>query len=381
MARRGGTRLEAVAQPALALDEPTMRRLGCWVVDALVDRIVGFEGGPAWVGGTRAEMEALLREPAPEEGRPVDEVLERAARIMGVAASWIRRVRSDAAYRMDVGALREATAADRAAGLVPLCVCASAGATNTGAVDPLPELAELCAAERVWFHVDAAYGGFAVLTEEGAALLRGIERADSVALDPHKWLFQPYEVGCVLVRDAAKLAGAFRLMPEYLQDVDLGLEHVNFADRGLQLTRSFRALKIWLSVQVFGVGAFRDAIARAMELARRAEAYIRDAERLELLSPASLGVVCYRFKEPGAALGEEALERLNARIQAEIIESGYAMISSTRLRGRYALRLCIVNYRSRWEDVEGVLQRVQEVGARLVRESRFTPRTPPAGRP
>ncbi|MBI4540760.1 MAG: aminotransferase class I/II-fold pyridoxal phosphate-dependent enzyme [Gemmatimonadetes bacterium] len=475
----GGQRTEV--RPSLELEPEEMRRLGYRVVDVLVERIARLHGEPAWVGGTRRELERLFREPPPEEGRSADEVLEwavrdalpragrvdhprffafipscptwpsiladflaagynvfqgtwlesagasqvelvvldwfggwlgygegagglltsggsaanlmalvaaresrgnpegavvylsdqghssleRAARIAGIPPARTRKIATDGAYRMDPGALADAVARDRAAGLVPLCVCASAGATNTGAVDPLPELAELCELEGVWFHVDGAYGGFAVLTEEGARLLRGIERADSVALDPHKWLFQPYEVGCLLVRDTGALARAFRIMPEYLQDVELGGEHVNFADRGLQLTRAFRALKIWLSVQIFGLAAFRDAIAEGMDLARRAEVYIRRATCLELLSAASLGVVCYRYNDPGARLAEGALEQLNEGIQDEIVRSGYAMISSTRLRGRYSLRLCVLNFRSTWSDVEGVLARVQEVGRRL----------------
>ena len=191
-----------------------------------------------------------------------------------------------------------------------------------------------------------------------------------MVLDPHKWLFQPYETGCLMVRDPAVLRAAFRIMPEYMQDTDMSWEHVNFADRGLQLSRSFRALRVWMSVQMLGVEEFRVVIGRALALARRAEAYIRRRARLQLLSPASLGVVCYRFRPPG--MDESLLDELNREIQNEIVESGFAMVSSTRLRGDYSLRLCILNYRSTWEDVRATLERVEEIGLRRMKAAACT---------
>ncbi|MEE8148420.1 MAG: pyridoxal-dependent decarboxylase, partial [Longimicrobiales bacterium] len=272
---------------------------------------------------------------------------------------------TDEGLAMDPSALERALLEDRGAGRAPFLVCATAGATNTGTVDPLVELADLCRREGLWYHVDGAYGGFAVLTERGKVALEGIGLADSVTLDPHKWLYQPYEVGCLLVRIPGALETAFSVHPEYLQDTEWGSEHVNFADRGLQLTRRFRALTVWMSVQTHGLAAFRGAIDQALDLAQRAEAYIREAADLELLSPAALGVVCYRFRPQDHDLDDDALEALNAAVQGEIVETGYAMISSTRLRGAYSLRLCILNYESTWADVEGTLLRVREVGAEL----------------
>ena len=288
--------------------------------------------------------------------------VHRAARICGFRAHNMRHVPTDERYRLDVEALARMVRRDRREGRTPFMVSANAGATNTGAIDPLDAIADLCEREGLWFHVDAAYGGFAVLDEGARRSLKGIERADSVVLDPHKWLFQPYETGCLMVRDPAVLRDAFRIMPEYLQDTDMSLEHVNFADRGLQLSRSFRALRVWMSVQMLGVEEFRVVIGRALELARRAETYIRQSTRLELLSPASLGVVCYRFRPSG--VDRSTLDALNREIQEEIVESGFAMVSSTRLQGDYALRLCILNYRSTWEDVRATLQRVEQIGQR-----------------
>ncbi len=291
--------------------------------------------------------------------------LERAARIAGIPSERIRKVPTDAAFRMDVEALGRAIVEDRERGLRPVCVCANGGATNTGAVDPLDPLGALARRENAWLHVDAAYGGFAILTPEGKELFGGMEAADSVTLDPHKWLFQPYETGCLMVRDTRPLEEAFHIMPEYLQDIDLGREQVNFADRGLQLTRGFRALKIWMSIQALGLGAFRDAIRHGMELARRAEAYIQESPLLETLGPASLGIVCFRFRSPNGDGNAEVLEALNLAIQEEIVASGRAMMSSTRLRGVFSLRLAILNYRSTWVDVRETLGAVEEVGSRI----------------
>jgi glutamate/tyrosine decarboxylase-like PLP-dependent enzyme len=190
--------------------------------------------------------------------------------------------------------------------------------------------------------------------------------ADSVTLDPHKWLFQPYETGCLMVRDTRLLEEAFRIFPEYLQDVNLGKEHVNFADRGLQLTRGFRALKIWMSVQALGLRAFREGIQSGMDLARAAEEYIQSSSVLEMLGPASLGIVCFRFNPPEANLDEERLEALNIGIQEEIVSTDLAMTSSTRLKGTYSLRLAILNYRSSWDDVRTTLQGIEEMGRKCL---------------
>ncbi len=331
-------------------------------------------GGVFTSGGSAANLDALVTARAirGHPPRPVlygsDQVhssLGRAARIAGFGADAMRSIATDDQYRMDVEALRRAIRRDRQSGLSPLFVAANGGATNTGAVDPLRELGELCSQESVWLHVDGAYGGFAVLTEEGRTALDGIELADSVTLDPHKWLFQSYEIGCLLVRDAADLDAAFRTSSEYLQDARMGADYVNFGERGLQLSRSFRALKVWMSIKTFGVAAFRDAIRRSMDLAREAERYVTEARELELLTPQQLGVVCYRYNPAGRELGNQGLDELNAEIQERIVSSGYAMISSTRLRGVYSLRLCVMNYRSAWGDVVGTLRRVEELGRAL----------------
>jgi aromatic-L-amino-acid/L-tryptophan decarboxylase len=279
--------------------------------------------------------------------------IARAARVLGFRPNQVRVLPVDDGHRMRPGALAAAMSADLRGGRRPLFVAASAGSTSTGAVDPLPELAAICRDRGVWFHVDAAYGGFAALTERGRRWLAGMELADSVTLDPHKWLYQPFECGCLLVRSGGRLRQAFRIQPDYLEDLQAGELEVNFSDLGLQLSRMSRALKLWLSLRYFGVGAFRAAIDRSIDLAQAAEARIRASDRLELLTPARLGVVCFRRRFDGA--DEDRLELLNRRLAEGLAASGEALISSTRLRGRFALRMCVLNHTSGPADVERTL--------------------------
>jgi len=327
-------------------------------------------------GGSAASLDAFVaaREAAGAPERATvymsdqsHSALVRAATIVGIRPERVRQIVSDPFFRIDMGALARAVEEDRSAGFAPIAVCANAGATNTGAVDPLNEMADFCDAEGLWLHVDAAYGGFAILTEKGRPMLAGLERADSIAMDAHKWLFQPFEAGCLMVKEVERLEAAFAVRPEYLQDTLWGSEHPNFSDRGLQLTRQFRALKVWMSIQTFGLAAFRRAVAKGMELAERAEEYVRASALLEIANPASLGVVCFRYHPRGVALDAGRLEELNRAIQARVIDTGTAMISSTRLRGTYSLRFCILNHRTTWRDVEETLQAIERFGAELDR--------------
>jgi len=269
----------------------------------------------------------------------------RAARILGFRPEQVRVLPSDDAFRLAPETLLSAMEADTAQGLTPFCVAAQGGATNTGAVDPLADLSAICRERSAWLHVDAAYGGFAVLADR--SLLPGLERADSVALDPHKWLYQPFECGCLLVRDGRALRTAFEIVPDYLRDARAGEEEVNFSDLGLQLTRSARALKLWVSLRYFGIEAFRSAIKHSLELAALAARRIEESDALELAAPPSLGVVCFRRRD----VGEDG----NAGLATALERSGTGLVSSTRLHGRFALRLCVLNHQSTAEDVERVL--------------------------
>ena len=280
--------------------------------------------------------------------------LARAARILGFRPRQVRVLPVDGDLRMRVDVLDAAIAADLDAGLRPLAVLAVAGTTNTGAVDPLPDISQVCRRRGLWMHVDAAYGGFAAITPRGKAQLIGIELADSVTLDPHKWLYQPIECGALLVREGHLLREAFEIHPDYLQDSKAADATVNFADYGLQLTRTSRALKIWLSLHYFGLNAFAAAVEQTMVLAERAQRFIESSEGLELLAPATLGIVCFRRHPPGWE--ENELENLNSTLASMLADSGEGLVSSTRLFGRYALRACILNHSTTWSDVEGVLR-------------------------
>ncbi len=284
----------------------------------------------------------------------------RAGWIAGIARANVRSVPVDDELRLRADALADAIARDREAGLIPCAVVASAGTTNTGAIDPMHAIADVCARENVWMHVDAAYGGFAAMTERGATLLDGLGRADSVALDPHKWLFVPFECGCVLVREPRKLWETFHVYPDYLQDVAPADQAINFADYGEQLTRYSRALKVWLSVSYFGAGSIRSAIDGGIDLAAYAELLVRRQRNLEVLSPAQLGICCFRAHPPETD-DPATLDALNERINSAVNASGKYFISSTRVRGAFSLRVCVLGFRTTREDVEGLVEMIAKL--------------------
>jgi aromatic-L-amino-acid/L-tryptophan decarboxylase len=283
--------------------------------------------------------------------------VEKDAKVLGMVGDQIRALPSDGRFRLPVDAVRLAIAEDRTAGRRPFCVVGNAGATNTGAVDPLDELAELCEAERLWLHVDGAYGAPAVLTDRGKKLLKGMGRADSLAIDPHKWLFQPIEIGCVLLRDAALLPATFAVHPEYLRDVDRRKEEVNFRDYGIQLTRSFRALKLWMSFKVFGVEAFRDAIQWGIHLAEVAEAEIRALPGWEIVTPAQLAIVTFRLAPDGQTT--QQVDEANQELIDATIADGFALLTSTEIHGRNVLRLCTINPRTTEDDIRQTIDRLR----------------------
>ena len=317
-------------------------------------------------GGSAANLTALAcareaRLGAMDEGAVIymsDQThssLARAARALGFRPDQVRVIPTDERARIRPEALLSAVRVDEKAGRLPLSVVANAGTTAVGAVDPFSELAEICHEHGAWLHVDGAYGAFACLTERGRRALAGIELADSITLDPHKWLYQPVELGALLVRDGAALRRGFQISPDYLDDVETTEEEVNFSDRGLQLTRACRALKLWISLQAFGVGAFRAAIDTCLDLALHAQRRIEESDELELMSPASLGVVAFR-RHPEGVEDEAALEQVNASIAERIERGGEVFLSTGRVRGRYALRLCILNHSTSQAEVDRALE-------------------------
>jgi aromatic-L-amino-acid decarboxylase len=274
---------------------------------------------------------------------------ERALRVLGFAPAQARKLPSDESFRLPIKALAAGVASDRAQGRRPFCVIANAGTTNTGAIDPLPELAHFCREEGLWLHVDGAYGAAAVISDEGRRLLEGLGEADSLALDPHKWLFQPFEIGCVLLRDKRLMKDALSIHPEYLRDVHRFAEETNFCDYGIQLTRNFRALKLWMSLKTFGLEAFRQAVARGFRLAEAAERRLRTNPVWEIVTPAQMGVVTFRHRSEAA----------NQQLVDAMLADGFALFTSTVLRDRTVLRLCTINPRTTEDEIVATVDRME----------------------
>ena len=292
--------------------------------------------------------------------------IQKAIELLGLGADNLRLLPVDDAFRLDVAALKAAIAADRAAGHQPACIIASAGTVNSGAVDPLNTLADMAVAEGLWFHVDGAIGALASLTPDLAAKLAGMERADSIALDFHKWLYVQYEAGCVLVRDAQTHRGTFALVPEYLASHgERGLAAGSHwpSEYGVQLSRGFRALKIWMSIREHGVEKYGRMISQNAQQARYLAALVEKTPNLELVAPVELNIVCFRCN-PGDR-DEAALNALNQEILLRLHESGIAAPSYTTLRGRYAIRAAITNHRSRLEDFDILVREVMRIATEL----------------
>jgi aromatic-L-amino-acid decarboxylase len=301
-------------------------------------------------------------------------VSSRAADMLGLGTEAVRRVPVDDAYRVRVDALREAIARDRAAGVRPFAVVASAGTVATGAVDPLDAVADLCAEEGLWFHVDAAYGGPAAFTDDLRPLFAGIERADSIAFDPHKWLYTPHSGGCLLVRDMQVLPDSFSVTASYtFQDKDRTGRGVDGTQLGPQFSRGFWALKVWLSLLAHGRRTYAARISHDAALARYLGARVEERPDFELAIPVGLSICCFRYVPPGLPRGEgrEAyLSVLNERLMTDAQQDGRTFFSNAVLGGRFVLRACIVNFRTEAEDLDATLDVAAEIGARLDAELR-----------
>lgn len=277
--------------------------------------------------------------------------IARGLRSMGTPPEHIRAIASRADFGMDVDAVAAAIDADRRRGLQPRVIVATAGATNTGTVDDLVALADLAAKNGLWLHVDGAYGGPAALSPRHQQLFAGLDRVDSFSMDPHKWLFQPYDIACVWVREPGSLEAAFAMYPEYLADLRRG--HVDLHNRGLELSRRSRALKLWLTLRAYGVETIALAIDRGVALAEYAERLIAADPSLEIVCSARLGIVNFA--------GRDRDDAAHSRAAAAITDSGFAAVSSTVLRGRTVLRLCIINPRTTIADIDETVQRLSDL--------------------
>ena len=292
--------------------------------------------------------------------------VHKAVSLLGLGRRALREIPVDADYRIDVEALRRSISQDRAAGLQPFCVVGNAGTVNTGAIDPLPELADLCRAEDLWFHVDGVFGALAAIAPGVKERVRGMERADSLAFDLHKWMYVNYEVGCALVRWPERHRATFVSPAEYLAHLSRGLPAgpIWFSEYGVQLSRGFRALKVWMSLKEHGVAKYGRLVAQNCEQAKYLAARVERETDLTMMAPVSLNIVCFRFAPEG--LEDARADALNEEILYGMQESGTAVPSSTMLRERFSLRVCICNHRTRREDLDLLVREVLERGRAAV---------------
>jgi glutamate/tyrosine decarboxylase-like PLP-dependent enzyme len=288
-----------------------------------------------------------------------------AADMMGLGERAVRSIPTDEAFRMRADELERAVADDLAAGTHPFCVVATAGTTATGAVDPLRAIAGICERHGLWLHVDAAYGGAAVFAPELRHLLDGIDLADSISFDPHKWLYTPQSSACLLARDPRTLRAAFSIDAAYVrEDADLSGRGTNIGELGPQWSRAFIALKVWMSLAAHGTDAYARRIAHDVELARYLDQRVQEHPDLESMCPVTLSIACFRYAPAGIV--DETLDALNERLMIEIRRDGRTCPSNAVLRGRYGLRACFVNHRTEADVVDDLVDAAVTLGSALV---------------
>jgi aromatic-L-amino-acid/L-tryptophan decarboxylase len=294
--------------------------------------------------------------------------------LLGLGSSALRYIPVDDNYAMDLKALREAIAADKAAGYLPFCVIGTAGTVKTGAFDDIQALAEICAKEDLWLHVDGAFGAMVAMSEEAElkALIAGMELADSIGFDMHKWMSVPFEAACALVKDGKAHYKAFTLTPDYLTHASRGAASAQtwLSDYGIQLSRSFRALKVWMALKVHGADFFGKVIAMNVEQARYLAQLVDAAPQLERTAPVPLNIVCFRYVQEG--ISDEALNALNEELLIRLQESGSALVSNATLHGKYSLRMANVNHRSSYDDFDVLVQTVIQLGEELIRTEEYS---------
>jgi aromatic-L-amino-acid decarboxylase len=307
--------------------------------------------------------------PAPARIYASDRVhmsVAKAAALLGLGRDAIARIATDAEGRMRVDRLAECLDRDRKAGLHQVCVIANAGEVNAGAIDPLNAIADVCAERRLWLHIDGAYGGFAAAVPDLRQAFAGIDRADSLALDPHKWLFAPVDAGCLLVRDERHLRRAFAQGASYIDVVaDQDMSEFAFWDVGPELSRRFRALKIWFALKCHGAEAFVRTIERNVTLARELAGIIDGSDDFERLAPVPLGIVCFRHVPAGLEGDGARLNDFNRRLMVEVQRDGSSYVSNAMVGDSFALRACIVNHRTTVRDVGMLLEDIRGAAARL----------------
>jgi aromatic-L-amino-acid/L-tryptophan decarboxylase len=347
------------AAPGLAQIEANVVR---WFAD-----LAGYPAGARGIltsGGSLATFSALVaarRDRLPEDflkgtlyaSEQAHHAIEKAALLAGFPSGSVREIPTDRQYRIRVDALAQTIAADRARGRTPFFLVGNAGTTNTGAVDDLAALADLAARERLWFHVDGAYGGFFLLTDEGRRRMAGVERSDSLVLDPHKGLFLPYGTGALLVRDGEALKRAHALSAEYLPSMQEDPDLVDFNLLSPELSRDFRGLRVWLPLKMHGIGPFRANLEEKLALARHAAKELAQMPGIEILAEPQLSILAFRLRRPG--LDEAALDRLNHDMLDRINGRKRVYLTGTTIDGRFAIRICVLSFRTHRDRLDAGL--------------------------
>ncbi len=285
---------------------------------------------------------------------------DKAMDMLGLGKKYLRKIPADNEMRINTDALEERIRNDKNAGLHPLCTIAVAGTTNTGAIDDLNAVADICEQYKMWYHVDAAYGGPAAAVDEVSHLFDGIDRADSLVVNPHKWLYVPFEAGGVLVKNPDHLRETFSTVPDYLKSDRSGDERTDLMEYNLPLTKEFKALKVWMSLKAFGAKRIRREISRDIEKAAYLAGKAESHTELELMSPAPLSIVCFRYN-PGD-MNDNELDKLNDRIISDIEQDGRVFLTGTKIRGHSALRTCFINHRTEKQHVDRLVEVILELG-------------------
>ncbi len=351
------------AAPGLAQLEANVVR---WFCD-----LAGYPAGARGIlasGGSLATFSALVaarRDRLPENfldgmiyvSDQAHYAVEKSALLAGFPAGNVREIATDPLFRIRLDTLAAEIAADRARGRMPFLVVGNAGTTNTGAVDDLAELADLCARERLWFHVDAAYGGFFLFTAEGRRRMAGIERADSIVLDPHKGLFLPYGTGALLVKDGEALKRAHAYTADYMPSMQEDPDLVDFNLLSPELSRDFRGLRVWLPLKMHGIGPFRANLEEKLALARLAADALREVPGIEIVAEPQLSILAFRLGRPG--LDGPALDRLNRDLLERINARKRVYLTGTLLNGRFAIRICVLSFRTHRDRMEQGLEDIR----------------------
>ena len=341
-------------------------------IDWLKD-ICGFPetgGGLFLSGGSMANLSAIAtarKIKLKDEGRrgvvyysqQTHSSLAKGLKVLGIGEKYRRPLPTDKHLKIDLRALKKAIKKDIKNGLKPFCIVANAGTTNAGVVDPLKKLAKIAKKYNCWLHIDGAYGAAAMLTRKGKKALKGIEKADSLTLDPHKWWFQPMEIGCLLVKNADHLKTTFQVSAEYLEDTKAkGLEEINYYDHGIQLTRSFRALKLYLSFKTFGLKAFKKGIQKGIDMAEYTEKLLGREKDWTIITPAQLGIINFVYAPAGASLAE--IDASSKAIAEKVMHDGFAMMTTTKINDLTVLRMCPIHPGLTKADIKQTIGKLKE---------------------